>query len=95
MPESPNNLRFFCYEHGPKPDPKLAKKPPEQFVGHYVKKAFATEVPGVFEHMWVHVQEVVDGTLRGILDNEPIRDCGVSYGDTVTVVLEEIEDALF
>ena len=44
------------------------------------------------EHMWVLVKEVVDGKLRGQLDNDPVFCQQLKDKDTVDVALNEIED---
>lgn len=96
MREPPSNVGMVCSTHAPCPNPELAKLSPEEFVGHFVKKTFngvhpvtGKETP---EHMWVLVHRVVDGELEGELNNDPICGMAIKCGDTVRVMLSEIED---
>lgn len=94
--EALSNIGMVCADHSPKPNAELAKKPPEFFVGKYVKKAFK----GInqlfdketFEHMWVKVLEVKDGKLLGVLDSDPMLHMAIECGSPVTVELAEIEE---
>lgn len=94
--EPRSNIGMVCPEHAPRPNKELIKgKSPEDFISKFVKKAFT--VPGeetLVEHMWIWVQEVVDGKLAGRLDNTPIYNCGVKYKDRIVLGMEEIEDVL-
>ncbi len=60
-----------------------------------VKKAFGNN-PFV-EHMWVAVDEVdlQAGTLSGTLDNTPLFDQGILFGDRVAFKMTEISDLNF
>jgi len=90
-PESPRNIGVVCDLHAPRPQRHFTAVPPQAFVGHYVQRAFGTR-QGSLEHMWVYVDRVTpEGHLEGRLDNDPVHDCGVVCGDTVTVALVQIE----
>jgi hypothetical protein len=85
------NVRFV---HGTclSPDPELARRPPDSFIGKHVKRSFRADDPEVpCEHMWVLVQEVVDGRLAGILENQPFFCPDLRCGDPVEVSMDEIE----
>jgi uncharacterized protein YegJ (DUF2314 family) len=68
------------------PDPTLAAKGAEYFVGKLVKKLF------VEEHMWVFVDGFTGDVLTGTLENKPILMTCLNMGDRVVVRLNEIED---
>lgn len=92
-PES--NLRGFCEAHAPKPNPKLAKLKPEEFIGKWVKKAFSVNkgnprLPQV-EHIWVKITGTGPDGLVGTLANRPLF-IKKNFGDEVTVQVTEIED---
>ena len=91
--ENPANIVALCPEHSPKAG-KYAGRDPHEFVDCFVKKAFKA-TNGRIEHMWVKVRTVnAQGRLVGRLDNEPINDCGVNYGDVVNLGVEEIEELI-
>jgi hypothetical protein len=92
-PEPRANIVDVCDVHAPRPDPALAARNPQSFLGAWVKKRFRERTgKRRHEHMWVHIHTVrPDGTLVGTLDNDPDYDVGVVWGDTVTVRLDEIE----
>jgi hypothetical protein len=97
--ESPNNIRYFCPEHAPKPDSAFVSKPFEFFLGKFCKLAFNTggdhDQPAK-EHMWVQVDGVVelDGRtqLAGWLANEPVNAARWRLGDRIAFDREEVED---
>lgn len=90
--ESVSNIGMTCTQHAPKPG-AYSDLNPESLVGKYVKKSFTTDHHSVrVEHMWVKVEEVVDGKLRGRLDNDPIFCSQLKDKDIVDVSLTEIED---
>jgi uncharacterized protein YegJ (DUF2314 family) len=68
------------------PDPELAAKGAQYFVGKLVKKLFTEE------HMWVFIDGFTDNVLTGTLENEPILMMCLKMGDRVEVRLNEIED---
>jgi hypothetical protein len=68
------------------PDPELAAKGAQYFVGKLVKKLFTEE------HMWVFIDGFTDDVLTGTLENEPILMMCLKMGDRVEVRLNEIED---
>lgn len=88
-----SNIHPLCAEHAPKATGKYAGLDPKKLVGKFVKKAFATGHHSVkVEHMWVLVKEVVDGKLRGKLNNDPVLCTNLHDGDTVEVSMSEVED---
>ena len=87
--ESLKNLALFHPECAPKPDPELATKDVEFFIGKLVKKCFGQERK---EHMWVRVEGCVGNVLLGTLDNDPFYIPDLNLGDRVEVRLNEIED---
>jgi len=68
------------------PDPQLAAKGAQYFVGKLVKKLFTEE------HMWVFIDGFTDDVLTGTLENEPLLMTCLNMGDRVVVRLNEIED---
>jgi Uncharacterized protein conserved in bacteria (DUF2314) len=79
-------MRLLCEEHAPKPDPELAARGQQYFLGKAVKKRFGTE------HMWVHIDGLKGKvTLTGLLVNDPVTATRLRVGDRVSVRLKEIE----
>lgn len=94
MKEPITNVGLVCDRHEPKPNPKFKEVPPVVFIGRFVKKAFKGKDPRGqerVEHMWVAIRKVDNGELVGTLDNDPICEMEIDYGDTVRVRLEEVE----
>ena len=58
-----------------------------------VKKKYFTEDGG--EHMWVAVTKIVDGNYQGIVNNDAEMTKEVKYGDSVTVLRDEITDWMY
>lgn len=90
-----SNVGFVCAEHAPKPDPALHVHPPEFFVDKFVKLGFpmihiATGLPTV-EHMWVLVEKVVNGKLRGVVNSDPIHIGEYHDGVEIEFEVTEIE----
>lgn len=58
--------------------------------------AFSVKAPfeenGQVEHMWVAVEELLPGAVRGVLGNDPRFITKLRSGDEVTIPLDEIED---
>lgn len=92
-----NNIQIFCKDHGPQAG-EYTGKPPGDFIGKLVKRVFQAKkspIPGMIsEHMWVKIHDINGNRLIGTLDNQPILDVGLKYGDMVTVELTEIEDIM-
>lgn len=86
--------------NAPRPDPKYRTRPPEWFLGKYVKKAF----PGVYpptcqihaEHMFVKIGLLLSAAqgrvLTGKLANRPALQMELKEGDEVSVHIDEIEE---
>lgn len=90
--ESSSNICFTCSKHASKPDPELAKKPVDYFIGKYVKVSFNEINTNNIEHVWVLVSSAKNPTtLIGTIDNDPILNIGLKCGDTVDVTLDQIE----
>jgi hypothetical protein len=87
--ESLKNITLLHPECAPKPDPELAMKDAEFFIGKLVKKCFGQKRK---EHMWVRVEGCVGNVLIGTLDNMPFFVPRLKLGDPVEVQLDEIED---
>jgi uncharacterized protein YegJ (DUF2314 family) len=60
-------------------------------VHHDVKVALAT-ADGALEHLWVEVTSIEGETVKGTLNNDPVGDVGLKYGDEVTVKRTDVED---
>lgn len=76
-------------------EPICQDRPPEWFIGKWVQKRFQVKPgPGgpAAERLWVYITHVEPhtGRLRGVVDNVPIYECGVIYGSSVSVGIEEI-----
>jgi len=85
---------MVCEKHAPKPNPKLQKLKPHEYIGKFVKKGFPTDLGGhgpQLEHMWVEVTHIEGDVLIGKLNNDPIACRDIRCGDEVKVRLEEIE----
>ena len=71
-----------------------------QFVRSFEKKPKLTysvkvSLPakdGTRELIWVHVTAIDGDTLRGTLDNDPVGDLGLKFGDQVSVQRHQVED---
>jgi len=78
-------------------DPKYALMPPSRFVGKSVKRSFDAVHPvkglPAREQMWVEVDAVVGGKLVGRLNNHPVWETGLEWGDRVEVEMDSIIDA--
>ena len=98
MLESPRNIVQICKECSDKRreefQGKIKDLPLSDFIGNHVKKAFHGGER--IEHMWVKISGVNEenGTLIGILDNDPIYAPGLCRSDEVIVRREEIEQAM-
>jgi uncharacterized protein YegJ (DUF2314 family) len=44
------------------------------------------------ELIWVHVTSIDGDTIKGTLDNDPVRDLGLKYGDPVSVKRGDVQD---
>jgi uncharacterized protein YegJ (DUF2314 family) len=44
------------------------------------------------ELIWVHVTSIRGDTVKGTIDNEPVRNLGVKYGDPISVRRNQVED---
>jgi hypothetical protein len=97
MKENPKNVEFRCSKHSRKPDRRWTKKPPDFFVGKFVKKGFLGINPysengdAGTEHMWVKITRVAGVALFGRLDNVPVFKMELRYGDEVRVLRKDIE----
>lgn len=91
--ESFNNVFVVCDQHASRPDPTLHGL--ANYVGCFVKIAFR-EIPPPHrnEHIWVHVTEMMNGQLRGVVDNDPVLNIGVTDGSIVTFNITAIEALL-
>lgn len=92
--ESPNNIGFVCAEHASKPI-TLTDEQISKLVGTYVKVGFPEKAPSNHvEHMWIFVEALLEGDTKftGKLDNDPVLDVGVAYGDVITRPISDIED---
>ncbi len=97
MPREPrHNWGAVCPQHTPRPRPELQQLPPALYVGWYVKIGFPIPDSTQKEHMWVRVKGVnPDGTLWGILNNDPVAAKGIKDGDRIdTIAIAEIEEIL-
>ena len=74
-------------------DPIFRSLPLGWFVGKFVKTTFRTRPRGK-EHMWVKITGHKYGKLHGTLANEPGDDCGVGWGDEVSVSRTRIINVL-
>ena len=95
MKEPMRNFGFVCEKHAPKPQPQFLEKPLEWFVGKFVKKGFPAVSPEgreTQEHMWVKIESIQNGRLRGKLNNDPVYKMDLMSGDTVLVDPSEVED---
>jgi len=54
----------------------------------HVKKCFGRE------YMWVKIAELRDDCIVGIVDNIPILEGSPRFGEEVTVLYDEVKDAL-
>ena len=96
MTEPLTNLQYVCDAHAPRPDPLWARAPVSWFVGKWVKKGFTTK-DGTHntEHLWVYVTGTIGkDVLTGPIENEPVYNVGVQYGEGAWVRLHEIETVL-
>src|SRR5262249_32848086 len=82
---SADDIRIVC-TRCLAPDPELAAKGAQYFVGKLVKKLFASE------HMWVRIDGFKSDVLTGTLENHPVLIMSLKWGDRVDVRLNEIED---
>jgi hypothetical protein len=91
--ESRHNWGRVHPDQAPRPDPALAQRPAQSFLGSFVKLAFpCLQQPARKEHMWVEVFAILaDDTLLGRLDNDPVHNVGAARGDTVPFTRDEIE----
>ena len=58
---------------------------------HSVKASLPAK-DGSRELIWVHVTKIDGDTVDGTLDNDPVGDLGLKYGDEVSVDRKQIDD---
>ena len=58
----------------------------------YSVKVSLSATDGTRELIWVHVTAIDGDTLRGTLDNDPVSDLGLKFGDEVSVQRRQVED---
>jgi len=76
-----------------KPDPELAGKEPEWFVGRYVKYGFpytCAEGEQHVEYMWVMVNGYSGKHFIGILGNDPLLPSDFKEGDSVIIPIDGV-----
>ncbi len=65
-------------------------------MGKYVKLGFKATNPvsnkETKEHMWLRVEKVDGPLLVGTLDNDPVMETEVKFGDTINFFVSEIEE---
>ena len=59
---------------------------------HSVKVSLETEDGSASELIWVRVTSIDDDTVVGTLDNDPVSDVGLKYGDEVALQKSQVED---
>ena len=89
---------YVCPNHAPRGGKFLGKDPTE-FVGLHVKLDFLGKSPSgkmCHEHMWVRIDSMADdGTLTGMLDNDPTYDhgdleCGSEISGIQVLAIEDV-----
>ena len=88
-----DNIGFFCSQDcakkaGLRDD--YADVSMDKFEGKFVKKRFPELVGDGGESLWVKVQEIEGDKIIGVINNSPVLNVGLSYGDQVTVLKSEI-----
>lgn len=95
--EHSDNVGMVCSDCAPKSG-SFAGHNPETFVGKYVKLGFKATHPitrrETKEHMWLKVERTDGPLLVGVLDNDPMLETDVKFGDTVNFTASEIEEVL-
>ena len=107
MKESKSNIGAVHSSCAPKPDPIIAKKPVDWFIGKHVKLGFSVPQEIIDqggpkkEHMWVKVtrgvqedEPQVGEELVGTLDNDPSYATDWTCGDTIGFRRDEVEVAI-
>ena len=89
--EDPKNIYFTCPEHSAKPDRRYLNWRLEHFLGRHVKKSF-NDNKGQTEHLWIKIFKIDGGKLVGKVDNDPVFDIGIRFGNIVRVDRSEIEE---
>jgi len=90
--EDLRNIYCTCTKHSSRPQAKYASWDPTQFIGKWVKVGFTEKLTERVEHLWVQILVVTkEGKLHGTVDNDPLLNLDVKYGDPVEVSIFEIE----
>lgn len=96
--ELSSNVRLVCRDCAPRSTEAWKDVKPLFLVNCFVKKGFPAINPGTGassrETMWVRVSGVRRGKLVGTLQNVPVFDMELKYGDTVAVAMKEIIEVL-
>jgi len=92
--EDLRNIYATCSDCAAKPQQKFMTWDINTFVNKWIKKSFCDKSTDITEHLWIKISKVNDDkiSLTGTIDNDPVLDSGVKFGDTVQVNLDEIEE---
>ena len=89
--EPRSNVRMLCKDCAPKPKSLYREWAPAQFQDRWIKTAFSEKKTGRIEHLWIKVKTATKTQITGTVDNDPVMNLAVKFGDTVKIPISKIE----